>query len=275
MDSRGIRTVETGGRLLEVLCTFDEPMDLKVVATHAELASSVTHAYLSSFMRMGLVRQEPSSKRYSLGPLALELGLSELQTLDPIGLALDALRELKSELGQTVALSVWGSRGPTVIRVHRSGLPLHATLSEGVTLPVATTATGQLFAAYMPAEMVKNAVQMQGVSASELSSQMERLTRVGKIVRREGLARIVGSPVPGLVSLSAPVFNHSLTLVCALTLTGRTGDYDDGLQGDAATTLRRKVQLLSERLGMRSKADANVAPRATARSSEAKSRSTK
>jgi DNA-binding IclR family transcriptional regulator len=246
--SRGIRTLETGGRLLEALCRFREPVDLGVLASTADLAASVTHAYLTSFARMGLVTQDSMTKRYCLGPFALELGLSELQSLDPIALALEALRELRTELGQTVALAVWGSRGPTVIRVHRTEVPLHATLYEGVTLPLHTTATGRVFAAFMPEPVVETALRLDGQKG--VVAPGEKLPRALAQVRQSGLARISDSPVPGLVSLSAPVFNHSRALVCALTVTGKKGDYDDAPEGFAARALLRKAQSLSERLGM-------------------------
>jgi DNA-binding IclR family transcriptional regulator len=256
MDTRrGIRTVETGGRLLEALCSFRDPVDLRVLAATADLAASVTHAYLTSFIRMGLVTQDTATKRYCLGSFALELGLSELQSLDPIELALEALRELKAELGQTVALSVWGSRGPTVIRVLRAEVPLHATLFEGVTLPVRTTATGRVFAAFMPPQVVEKALTLEG---QEAGTSGGKLARAMDEVRRNVFARICDSPVPGLVSLSAPVFNHSGALVCALTVTGKKGDYDDGADGTAVKVLVHKVQALSERLGMPNRSEAQA-----------------
>jgi DNA-binding IclR family transcriptional regulator len=252
MDTRrGIGTVETGGRLLEALCTVREPADLKVLAATADLTASVTHAYLTSFIRMGLVVQDVATKRYCLGSFALELGLSELQSLDPIALALDALRELRFELGQTVALSVWGSRGPTVIRVLRTDVPLHATLFEGVTLPVRTTATGRVFAAFMPQQVVEQALTLEGQEPGAGG----KFVRAVEEVRRNFIARICDSPIPGLVSLSAPVFNHSGGLVCALTVTGKKGDYDDAADGTAVKALVNKVRALSKRLGMPSRSE--------------------
>src|SRR6186713_1820169 len=85
--SRGIQAVETGGRLLEALCASSNPVELRTLAVAAGMSPSVTHAYLTSFGRIGLVRQDQTSKRYCLGPFALELGLCELQSLDPIGMA--------------------------------------------------------------------------------------------------------------------------------------------------------------------------------------------
>jgi DNA-binding IclR family transcriptional regulator len=132
-QSRGIKSVETAGRLLEVLSGLREPAELRTLSSMAGMSASLAHAYLTSFARMGLVRRDPSTKQYRLGQFAIDLGLSELRTLDPIELALNAIGPLRLELEQTVALSVWGAAVNRDQGLAR-GRPLHATLYEGATL---------------------------------------------------------------------------------------------------------------------------------------------
>ena len=71
---RGIQSIDTGIRLLEVLEKADVPLALKDVSAQSELDPSSAHRYLASFVRCGLVRQEADS-RYDFGPLALQIGL--------------------------------------------------------------------------------------------------------------------------------------------------------------------------------------------------------
>src|SRR5204863_194448 len=80
---RGIQSIDTGIRLLEVLEKSDGPLALKELSAKADMHPSGAHRYLASFVRCGLVRQEADS-RYDFGPLALRLGLASLQRLDPI-----------------------------------------------------------------------------------------------------------------------------------------------------------------------------------------------
>ena len=67
---RGIQSAETGVRLLEALERANGPLALKDLSARADLDPSSAHRYLASFVRCGLVRQEPDA-RYDLGPLAL------------------------------------------------------------------------------------------------------------------------------------------------------------------------------------------------------------
>jgi len=246
-QSRGIKSVETAGRLLEVLGGLKEPAELRTLSSMAGMSASLAHAYLTSFARMGLVRREASTKRYRLGQFAIDLGLSELRTLDPIELALNAIGPLRLDLEQTVALSVWGSSGPTVIRVLRGDAPLHATLYEGATLPLTTSATGRVFCAFLPPQVVQRALRAERGKQPALPTEAFRSAMTE--TRGHGFARISDQPVPGLVSFSAPVFNHAGTLVCAITVTGRAGAIDEDWGGPVPETLCRTARTLSDRLG--------------------------
>jgi DNA-binding IclR family transcriptional regulator len=246
-ESRGIKSVETAGRLLEVLGGLREPAELRTLSSAAGMSASLAHAYLTSFARMGLVKRDPSTKQYCLGQFAIELGLSELRTLDPVELALSSIGRLRLDLDQTVALSVWGSSGPTVIRVLRGDAPLHATLYEGATLPLTTSATGRAFCAFLPPQVIQKALRAE--RAKRVAAQDTIFATAMKDARRHGLARISDQPIPGLVSFSAPVFNHAATMVCAITVTGRQSSIDADWGSAIPQTLLRTARALSDRLG--------------------------
>jgi DNA-binding IclR family transcriptional regulator len=240
-ESRGIKSIETAGLLLDVLSMMDRPADLRTLAEQSQMSPSVAHAYLISFSRLGLVQQDSDSRRYRLGPLALELGLSELRSLDPIGHVLSAATRLRDELHQVTAVSVWGSSGPTVIRVLRTEQVIHTTLYEGAVLPLDTTATGRIFSAYMPRHMVAKALRGVPRDFSGLVAK----------VKEQGIAAIEGLPVPGVSSMSSPIFDHSGGLVCALTVTGRQGSSLFARNGTVWTSLLKTARSLSSRFGWR------------------------
>ena len=54
---RGIQSIDTGIRLLEVLEKAHGPLALKELSAKAELDPSGAHRYLASFVRSGLVAQ--------------------------------------------------------------------------------------------------------------------------------------------------------------------------------------------------------------------------
>ncbi len=90
------------------------------------------------------------SGRYALGPLALQLGLISLQQADPVRVAAPLLPELAARTGHTVALVVWGGRGPTIVLREASPSAVHVDMRHGTVFSIAGTASGRLFAAHLP-----------------------------------------------------------------------------------------------------------------------------
>src|SRR5512138_2290866 len=117
---RGIQSVEVGGQLLIALAHSGRPLALKDLAREAGMSPAKAHPYLVSFGKLGLVAQDEGSGHYGLGPLALQLGLISMQQFDPVRMATPLLRELAAELGHTMAIAVWGNRGPTIVRIEEA-----------------------------------------------------------------------------------------------------------------------------------------------------------
>ena len=151
---RGIQSVEVGGQLLLALAHHGGPMALKDLAREADMAPAKAHPYMVSFGRLGLIEQDRSNGHYQLGPLALQLGLISLQQYDPVRLATPVIEELALQLGHTVAIAVWGTRGPTIVRVAEGPTPVHISMRHGTVMSLAGTASGRLFAAWRADEAV-------------------------------------------------------------------------------------------------------------------------
>lgn len=233
---RGIQSIEVGGQLLLALAHQGRPMALKDLAREAGMAPAKAHPYLVSFIKLGLVEQADGSGPYGLGPLALQLGLISLQQYDPVRLATPVIEELALRLGHTVAMAVWGTRGPTIVRVAEGPTPVHISMRHGTVMSLAGTASGRLFATYR---------------ADDAAALGELLpdAAVMAAVQQAGLATSRDGVVPGVSAAAAPVFEASGRLVLALTAIGPSASFDTTLDGPLATALREAAALLSRRLG--------------------------
>lgn len=251
---RAVQSVEVGGRLLLALAESPGALPLKELAARAGLAPSRAHPYLVSFQRLGLVEQEAGSGYYALGAAALQVGLACLHQLDPLKAAEPVAQELAQRTGHAVAIAVWGNFGPTIVRLLEAQQPLHIMLRVGSVMSVLGTATGRAFAAALPTEQLERAIalsQGQEVGGSRAASKSWRkdIEEAAGEVKRHGLARAAGRPIPGVNAFSAPAFDHEGQ--CALVLTAL--DHEDRLKADwngaGARALREAAAAITRRLG--------------------------
>jgi DNA-binding IclR family transcriptional regulator len=238
---RGIQSIEVGGRLLQALARQGRPMALKDIAAAAEMAPAKAHPYLVSFGKLGLIVQDDASGRYGLGPLALQIGLISLQQVDPLRLATERLPALARELGQTVGITVWGEHGATVVRTEEAPSPVHVTMRHGAVMSLDGTASGRLFAAWLPRATVRAAA---GRSRFDKDFEAEL-----EAIRTAGISHVVDRAVPGVSGLAAPVFDGGGHLVLALTAIGATAAFDARPQGAAARALLQCARDLTRQLG--------------------------
>ena len=252
-EQRGIQSVEVGGQLLLALADSGRPMALKDLAAAAGMLPAKAHPYLVSFGKLGLIAQDDATGRYGLGPLALQLGLISLQQFDPVRLATAVLPQLAQALGHTVAIAVWGSRGATIVRIEEAPSAVHVNMRHGTVLTLRGTASGLLFAAYLPQEQVIAALadepQRTGTSPKAKPGIDAELARTLAQVRADGLARVSGGTVPGVSAMAAPVFSQGGKIVLSLTAIGPTAIFDEQTNGAIATVLREEAEKLSRQLG--------------------------
>jgi DNA-binding IclR family transcriptional regulator len=250
---RGIQSVEIGSELLVVLARHVKPMALKDLAKAAHMSTGKAHPYLVSFLKVGFVMQDAAGC-YELGPLALQLGLTRLQRLNPVKVASPLIEHLATETEHSVALSVWGNLGPTIVRLEDPVHPLHVNLRVGTVMSLAHTATGRLFAAYLPAKVVEKMVvedlnRQSGRSDGPLHMTRAQVEEALIETRRHGLSRTLGQPIPGIDAFSAPVFDSGGHIALGITVMGPSATFDSEWNGSVARPLRACSREVSRLLG--------------------------
>ena len=269
-DSRGIQSIEVGGRLLLALAHHGQPLALKDLAAAADMSAGKAHPYLVSFIKLGLVERETEGGRYGLGPLALQMGLIGLQQYDPVRLATERIDELARATGHTVAIAVWGHRGPTLVRIAEAPSPVHVSMRHGTVMSIQDTASGRVFAAFGPHDAVQEALANEARLAGAPARRARAGGRFGlgtafdreiARVRADGVACIDGVALPGVSAVSVPVFDARGQLVLSLTAIGPSATFDSAVDGAVAARLKPAALQLSMRLGWKPPAGAKPGER--------------
>lgn len=247
-ESRGIQSIEVGGQLLLALVHLGRPVPLKELAREAGMLGARAHPYLVSFCKLGLMQQDPASGFYGLGPLALQLGLISLQQVDPVRLATMELRRLALEIGHTVGVAIWGNRGPVFVRLEDGPTAIHVNMRHGTVVSVRDTATGRLFAAFMPRDEVMKVLAKESGEQPPLDATLEaELLRI----RERRFASIIDGTVRGVTALSAPVFDGFGKMVLAITAIGPTATLSADTSSPQARELAQCANAISSQLGAR------------------------
>ena len=138
------------------------------------------------------------------------------------------------------------------MRLIEPAYPLHVNLRTGTVMSLADTATGRLFAAYLPMALIEGLMQDDYKRLGpDMANPLEPKEVEVKLaeVRRYGLSRAVDHPTPGVNSVSAPVFDYSGNIVLGITLMGSSGVFDPAWNGVQAKSVKACAAEVSRRLG--------------------------
>jgi DNA-binding IclR family transcriptional regulator len=251
---QGIQSIEVGAKLLRVLAARGRPMMLKDLGKAAGMSPAKAHRYLVSYIRAGLVEQDPYTGRYDLGAFSLELGLSSLARLDTVRLAGPILDQLCEDVNETVSLAVWGTYGPTIVRLVEPWGPITVTLRAGSVLPLTRSATGRAFAAFCNSAAVKKQLdseirELAKTSGISIAAAEAQIGPILAEIKNKGIGRASGSHTPGINGFAAPVFDFTGKMVASFTALGAVGHFDDAWDSPISIALKEAAELLSTRLG--------------------------
>ena len=251
----GIESIETGMRLLLAFVTLGgRAHQLKVLAEAAGMPPSKAHRYLVSLIRVGLVERDGVNGQYRLGPKSIELGAVALDAMDAVALSVEAMIALHDELDHTMALTVWGSHAPVIVRVEEADRLMTVSFRVGKSLPLLRSAAGLLFAAFLPRTTIEPLLQAEvrdnkARGDSRFIRSMAEAEHLLADVRQRGLSRIAGDITPGINALGAAVFDHRGYPATVITAIGPAGSFDSSWNGSVATAIRQRTEALSRKLG--------------------------
>jgi DNA-binding IclR family transcriptional regulator len=253
-ERAGIQSVEVGFGLLDVLSKAAGPLMLRDLAGAAGMSAAKAHRYLVSFQRLQLVVQDASSTRYDLGPASLKLGLASLSRIHAVKLARERIGGLMEQIGHTLALAVWGNRGPTIVHWEESPRALTVNLRLGDVMPLLSSATGRCFAAYLSKEAITPLLkdELARVPKQRRADVPSSLTEARVLlaeVRQRGAGRVVDTLLPGITAFCAPVFDADGHIELGIVALGPSGSFDPHWGGAVDRPLRTAAHRLSCDLG--------------------------
>lgn len=249
--NRGVQSVETGAVLLGVLAQATMPMSLTQLSRAASMPTAKAYRYLVSLSRAGLVVQDRRTAKYDFGPLAAEIGHAVVNRFDRNRTLQRRLDGLCEAVKQTVCVFQWTTDGPVVTHVAQRTHRITVRSRLGLALPLFTTATGRIYAAFGEGREIEGrvraeirALRKRGVR-SVLRTEPQTLMAE---TRQRGLARIRGEFRSGAYAIAAPVFDEDHALRAVVSAIGGK-DLDVAWNSRTAALLRAFAAAVSADLG--------------------------
>lgn len=249
------QTIGAVERATAVLLLFSETkaraLGVTEIANALSLSKAVVHRVLASLKAADLVEVNESSRRYSLGPAALAIGLAYLDKLDLRDLARPYLERLSDVTNETATLSVrHGDQRVYVDQVTPQN-EVMMTVSLGQPFPLYAGSSSKAFLAFLPAgEQEAYLVHHESLSALTDSTivDIEKLREELATIRKRGYARSFGERQADAASVAAPLFNHIGVPVGVMSVCGPLERFR-GSTEKAAKHLLLEARDVSRRLG--------------------------
>ncbi|WP_326646735.1 IclR family transcriptional regulator [Streptosporangium sp. NBC_01755] len=235
-----IQTVRRAALILSGFTSEHPWLSLNEITARLGVSKPTAHRYARALRAANLLRYDPRSALYSLGPQLLGLEAAARAGLPIAAAAGPHLELLMREINQTVVLSVWNGECPVVVGcVDNTVGDVRLSVRTGSQLDVVRSAQGRIFCAYLPAGEVPGLARRLRASAE--------LRELLKEVRRTGIA--VNSPVDhGVRVLAAPIFEGD-QVVASMAVLGTVASLAGDLEPQAAAALLRVARDLSRELG--------------------------
>jgi DNA-binding IclR family transcriptional regulator len=254
-DARGgVNSVEVAGVLLRLLAEAGGPMRLADLSRAAAMPSAKAHRYLVSLGRAGLIEQDPATSRYELGPLMLRAGLAALGRSDLLKRAERTLDAIVARTGETAAAAVWGTHGPTHVRLVAARHALAASVPPGHVCPMTYSASGLVFCAFDEPALTtpfaeREMAQSRAIARPGAPADAAALKRIVAVLRRQGFATTANEGDTGLAAVSVPVFDATGARIrMALTVFSRVGRLNVAPDGPVVALMRAAAVALTTEL---------------------------
>lgn len=253
-----VRTIAGVERALDVLDLFagEGVLDLGVteIADRLELSKAVVHRILSSFRVKGYVELDEDSRRYSLGPRIMTLGLSFLDRLDVREVARGALRELVERTNETATLSVRAGWSRVYVDQMTPIRDIKMVVQLGSSHPLHAGGSSKALLAFLPEELRETYIErgLEAVTEATVTSKKALRKELAEI-RETGYAISYGERMGGAGSIAAPLFGHDDQPLAVISVCGPVNRFRDVVD-ECAETLLEVTRATSRKLGYRGNA---------------------
>jgi DNA-binding IclR family transcriptional regulator len=246
-----VQSVERSLDLLELLVNAAGDMGVRELSEATELPVGTVHRLLAVLQARGYVRQDPASRRYTVGFSAMDLA-SKIASRGGLRLrAQPLLRRLADDLGETALLAVYDDRAAVVIASESPARAVRFLAEGGSRLPLHATAAGKVVLTYITTEKREALVRQLELVPHTPATVVDpdRVLGGWRAIRTQGYALDDGEYEEGVRSIASPVRDFTTHPIAAIGIAGPTSRLPDERLPHTIESVKAAAAALSEALG--------------------------
>jgi DNA-binding IclR family transcriptional regulator len=231
--------MRSSDRLFDVLETLGraEAMTLTQVAAHVDLPVPTVLRLLRALEERGWAGRLAGGE-YTVGPQLIAAASQALQRDQLMSIAPDHLAALRSQLDETVSLSVVVGDQRVCLLEFESSQVLRFVHGRGTVAPLHAGASGKLLLAFSPPNLLTQVISGALPAFTEITPGAEALRAEVEVIRHQGWAMSFGELSKGGVALAVPVTNPHTSAVHALTVFAPEARFSEQAQEEWLSALR-------------------------------------
>jgi IclR family KDG regulon transcriptional repressor len=218
-----VRAVE---RAMRILSSFDgehAERGVSEIAQATGLHKATAHRIMMTLLNGGFLERTPDGERFRLGLRVVELGLGALRDLDLRRAAFPYMQQLVERFNETCDLGIFDRGRVLYVEVVHSEHSLTIAARVGRHLPAYCTASGRVFLAFLPPEVVEPILNrpLTACTSKTITSPI-KLREELEATRQRGYALDDEEFEEGIRAVSAPIWDIDGNLIAALSMPGPT-----------------------------------------------------
>lgn len=247
----GAAALAKGLYLLDVLGERETPARFKDLQVATGLPKGTLARMLQTLVAFRLVRYEERDNTYRLGNRLFELAHRVWETFDLRGAAAPQLERLALEARETVAIGTLDNDQIVYIEQRSQGGPFGFRIEVGRRAPLYCTAVGKALLAFSTPHdqrAILHRIPIERLTPNTLVDP-ELLLADLALTRARGYAISKGEHVDGVVSVAAPVFDHTGKAIGAIGMFGPSSRNPEDRLHSFGRDLMEAARLISGNVG--------------------------
>ena len=221
--SYNVRAVE---RAMRILSSFDgehAERGVSEIAQATGLHKATAHRIMMTLLNGGFLERTPDGEKFRLGMRVVELGLGALRDLDLRRAAFPYMQQLVPRFNETCDLGIFDRGRVLYVEVVHSKHSLTIAARVGRRLPAYCTASGRVFLAFLPPEVVEPLLNAPLAAYTEKTiTSPARLREELEATRQRGYSLDDGEFEDGIRAISAPIRDIDGNVIAAMSIPGPT-----------------------------------------------------